>query len=417
MGKDFTGLRAGQAAAATDWRDPEDIITAKDVGALRRDVRDMLMVAKATAKNAGKPLHILIGEDHDDNRALLKEIVTIDEARRIGIRTLGVEMPLGGIIHSAPEGGVAAHFASLETIGNLFPNMKNVPLDTGRPVKEETAEGAREILAAEAIAYRSAAMARNIAAQPGDTISIVGLDHVPQIVADPAMGQSVTLAFDASNTIDVQDKIVYGKPDSGNAVDLPLSGDAREYSYAELVKLGLGPARAKPLLAKMEAAGLANSPGGVKASIATLEQKWDHMQMIHPELLELSNAYGELYKMTGNADFAARAADRYSLYYAGNKSDPRSAFEGALDCEALLNAPRAVRESPYAAKGLNAVFAATRQLDQTSPIERLLSSVKGEQELFTVEPLRTTSNERLDLPPPARADRKSKQVASRLNPD
>lgn len=288
-------------------------ITPEEIAGLRASIRQRLAAGQQEAARTGQPLAILIGEAHHDYRSFLSASLVVDEAQKLGIRTLNIETDTLHTPH--PSRSIpAANLSPLETMGSLFPGMRTRAIDTGRA-------GLSTDTSAQSIAHRDAAMAQNIAKTQSGTVSLVGALHLQGIAQHPSLATSTVVAFNAvppAMAINTQgtphlDASISHARTHPSVTQLTTRGDAREHSYGEVVGLALG-ARATPLLSKLEQRGLVTSASGLDKLIAQHSQTPPEKRDAFAQL-SITNAHRDLAALRPNTHHAQDAAQGLNRLY------------------------------------------------------------------------------------------------------
>lgn len=312
-------------------------LTPEAVEASRLEIRARLGEANAESERSGKPLQIIVGESHQDYRSFLNAMLVIDEAQRLGVKTIGLE---AGSIFTPKPGTpvVASNIPAIESIGMFFPGMRSEKIDTARGLLD-----INDAANPEKFEARNVAMAANIADNKTGTVALVGAAHIKGIAENPALKDSVVVQFNA-NEYSAPIQSVY--PHAQEGMDYALSnkvhqidpvGDAREHSYGEVVKLALGEKRGGDRLAQLEARGLITSPKGIERQIPKLEGQLKDPQSKAFAEISLANAHRDLGAATGSAEQLGKSAEYYAGIYNRNPSE--------YMLGPMFNAPQSVRET------------------------------------------------------------------------
>lgn len=254
-------------------------VTAEAVREMRAQLRALISHAQQHAQRNGKPLTILLGEIHGDQRSWLNNILAVDEARKLGITSLGLEARSEDNIHwrKAIPGSLAEH-ASMMSLPALFPSLKPIPIESG----------INNFQNPDSMESRDANMARNIAAQNTSTISVVGSSHLLGIHSNPALQNHHILMLNVQDDplkqgIFRNDKASVFSATSPHVHRLDIAGDARENSARELVGLAF-PNDTKAKIQALDNAGYATSEEALSKAAARYLVKYINLSESSPKL-------------------------------------------------------------------------------------------------------------------------------------
>lgn len=231
-------------------------VSEQEAAALRITIRERLTAAQRESQQTGRPLHILVGEEHSSYRSFVGNMLITSEAQRLGIRNLNLEMP-------ANQLGTLPATAGLETLQlmpTLFSSMRTQAIDSAYNTQDRN-----ENFSPSGIQRRDAAMATRIASQTGGSISLVGGLHLQGISQHPALRNGVVVNFNTTQgTLEglaphLQARDLFAS-NPQNALQISPRGDAREMSLHQAATVSLGERQAAPALAKLESRGVINSP-------------------------------------------------------------------------------------------------------------------------------------------------------------
>ena len=229
-------------------------VTAEATLEMRAQLRALIRHAQTEAAREGKPLTILLGEQHGYQTSWFNNILAVDEARKLGINIIGFEASSSDDIHWRKEiPGSLAENADQFSMAALFPSMKETPIEKNRDA----------LSSRNSMELRDANMAKNIAALNAPSISIVGSAHLLGIQSDSALKNHHVLLLNVEDDPLKQYRMISGpRADfsltSPNVHRLDIAGDARENSAQELIKLAF-PLDTKQKIEALDLAGYAIS--------------------------------------------------------------------------------------------------------------------------------------------------------------
>lgn len=216
----------------------------REVTAVRKQVHDILEKAHARSEKSGKPLLIMVGENHGSANSVLLESIIYQEARALGIKDLAIEMPSRGkegeeakkTLESAPlirsePGNMSSIFHQGEHFGHTI-----------HFVDGRHKAGEKALFKGAALEYRNETMAANLALIKEQTLLCCGADHLKGL--DNLMKRHNThelVCFDVSPS-KINSSLQKPKKESHLKIghQLNLSFEANRLLTDELFCLGMG---------------------------------------------------------------------------------------------------------------------------------------------------------------------------------
>lgn len=259
-----------------------------EVAAVRKQVHDILAKAQERSQKSGKPLLIMVGEEHYSPNSALLEAIIYQEARQFGIKDVAFEYPSMGkegkkwqkIAEEAPISRSATYGHTL-----IFHQAKYFN-DTPHFVDGRHSAGLD--LEHPALDYRNETIAANLGLIKKPVMLLTGdghLDGLEDLIQKQKTHEYITFVA-SPYTFRMKHK-----DPSGNYVFTALSFKANMLSNDDFLALGMGKERAADFIKWAENKGLKRTPEEIEKAV---QANIDPKELSHKQTLSLINSLYEL---------------------------------------------------------------------------------------------------------------------------
>ncbi len=178
---------------------PQPRLRYSDVQKARESIRPRLEAAQQRAAESGKPLLVIIGEDHYARPSYLTGMLVLQEAIARGISDIAIEMET---LPETPRSVIRLNNTSA-IIYPLLAQYYNRPIhavdsnysDAAPYVFAKNCEPLRSHMVLD---HRNEAMAENVAAINRPTLLLVGASHLQALAEHPTLQHYEIIAFDVT---------------------------------------------------------------------------------------------------------------------------------------------------------------------------------------------------------------------------
>ena len=181
-----------------------------EIDSLYKHIMSKILAAKGTAKSAGKPLLVLVGDQHYTKSSGFPEYLILDIIQRLGISNVVLEITPSEAVNvaisleSEPEPDISGNKAYLDAwfrqiVGG---GSKIIP---GELNKEEVAKRLGTTSSEEAVEARNTGISIALQKLGSSALMVVGSSHLMGLMRDPAIREMYALCV--FNTLDPKDMV------------------------------------------------------------------------------------------------------------------------------------------------------------------------------------------------------------------